>query len=140
MAMCKVNTSLHFNKRTIAGGNREASVETYWVPNTDVYVTDEGLVIKVELAGIRREDLELTADGKRLKISGHRPDDCRGAKCKFQVMEINYGAFESIIEMPPGYDLTRAKAVYQNGFLRIDVPDIPSRPQKTHSVPISNGE
>jgi HSP20 family molecular chaperone IbpA len=37
-------------------------------------------------------------------------------------MEINYGAFEAVIELPKGYDLTQARAAYQNGFLRIDVP------------------
>ncbi|MEO6182785.1 MAG: Hsp20/alpha crystallin family protein [Verrucomicrobiota bacterium] len=100
--------------------SREA--ESHWVPNTDVYAMEGGLVIKVELAGMRREDLELTIEENRLKISGQRPDGCRSPKCKFLVMEINYGAFESVIELPPGYDLTQAKAAYQNGFLRIDVP------------------
>jgi len=37
-------------------------------------------------------------------------------------MEINYGFFESVIELPPGYDLAQAKATYLNGFLRVDVP------------------
>ena len=37
-------------------------------------------------------------------------------------MEINYGPFESVLELPPGYDLGQAKAAYLNGFLRIDVP------------------
>jgi HSP20 family molecular chaperone IbpA len=37
-------------------------------------------------------------------------------------MEINYGAFESIIELPEDYDLPCARASYQKGFLRIDVP------------------
>jgi HSP20 family protein len=96
--------------------------ETHWVPNTDVYVTDGAIIIKVELAGMQRENLELTIDGPRLRISGQRPDGCRPPQCKFLVMEINYGAFESVIELPEGYDLTRAKAAYQNGFLRIDVP------------------
>jgi HSP20 family molecular chaperone IbpA len=44
-------------------------------------------------------------------------------------MEINYGVFESVIELPEGYDLGQAKAAYQNGFLRIDVP------QKKRSAP-----
>lgn len=83
---------------------------------------ENGLVIKVELAGMRREDLELIVEGNRVKISGHRPDGCRAPKCKFLVMEINYGAFETVIELPPGYDLGKARAAYQNGFLRIDVP------------------
>ena len=119
--MCKVSSSLHFVK-THSHSPPEGAGETYWVPNTDVYVTDAGLVIKVELAGMRREDLELVVEGNRVKIAGHRPDGCRPPKCKFLVMEINYGAFETVIELPSGYDLAGARAGYQNGFLRIDVP------------------
>ena len=129
--MHKISSSLHFSKPRVAFAAKES--ETQWVPNTDVYVTDSGVVIKVELAGMRREDLELTIEGNRLRISGQRPDGCRPPKCKFLVMEINYGAFESIIELPVGYDLPQAKAAYQNGFLRIDVPPL-ARVTKTISV------
>ena len=133
--MCKVSSSLHFVKRPLSGSH---SSESYWVPNTDVYASSEGLIIKVELAGMRREDLELVIEGNQIKISGHRPDGCRAPNCKFLVMEINYGAFESVLEVPEGYELTQAKAAYQNGFLRIDVPlkAAKSAPAKI-SVPIS---
>ena len=57
-----------------------------------------------------------------MRIAGNRPDGCRAAKASFLVMEINYGPFESVLELPPGYDLSQAKAAYLNGFLRIDVP------------------
>ena len=89
---------------------------------------------------LRKEDLELTVEGNRLKISGHRPDGCRGPKCTFLVMEINYGAFESVIEVPTGYDMSQAKAAYQNGFLRIDVPELTKSSQKPISVSIPSGE
>ena len=139
MASDRVSTSLSFLKRP-AGGGPESSSETFWVPNTDVYATEGGLVIKVELAGMRKEDLELTVEGNRLKISGHRPDGCRAAKCRFLVMEISYGAFETVIELPPGYDLDRAKAAYQNGFLRVDVPEKVPSPSKPQHVVITSGE
>jgi HSP20 family protein len=126
--MCKVSSSLHFLK-TPAHASSEGDSETGWVPNTDVYVSDGGLVVKVELAGMRREDLELVIEGNRVRIAGCRPDGCRSAKCKFLVMEINYGAFETVIELPKGYDLTQARAAYQNGFLRIDVPAQPATAQ-----------
>ena len=135
MAMCKVSSTLHFSKRSQASNSREG--EAHWVPNTDVYAMEGGLVIKVELAGLRREDLELTIEENRLRISGQRPDGCRSPKCKFLVMEINYGAFESVIELPPGYDLTQAKAAYQNGFLRIDVPVAGELKPKKLSVTIT---
>ncbi|MCI0350021.1 MAG: Hsp20/alpha crystallin family protein, partial [Acidobacteriales bacterium] len=59
-------------------------------------------MIKVELAGMQKEDLELTIDGNRLMISGQRPDGSRASssKCKFLVVEINYGPFECVIEIP----------------------------------------
>jgi HSP20 family protein len=128
--MQKLRSTMQFSKRRLAISKEP---ETHWIPNTDVYLTDGAVVIKVELAGMQRENLELTVDGQRLKIRGQRPDGCRPPKCKFLVMEINYGGFESLIELPDGYDLSRAKAAYQNGFLRIDVP-VGSSPSRSIAV------
>src|SRR6266498_1231042 len=128
----KVNSSLYSWRIGTKDGDKSAT--SHWVPNTDVYVTEDSLVIKVELAGMRKEDLELTVEGSQLTITGHRPDGCRAPKCKFLVMEINYGSFQSVIELPPGYDLSLAKAAYQNGFLRIDVPQAPGAKKKNLSL------
>ncbi len=124
--MQKMTTALQFARRRVVTGKEH---ETHWAPNTDVYATDSGVVIKVELAGMQRENLELTVEGHQLRISGQRPDGCRSPHCKFLAMEINYGAFESIIDVPEGCDLNRGKAVYQNGFLRVDVPFASSSPR-----------
>src|SRR6267143_1209706 len=134
--MCKVNSSLYYAQTSLAGSPPESAGDAHWIPNTDVYVTEGNLVIKVELAGMRKEDLELTVEGNRLMISGQRPDGTRGAKCKFLVMEINYGSFECVIEIPAGYDPGQAIAGYQNGFLQIDVPRAVPAP-KTKLVPVS---
>ncbi len=133
--MCKVNSSLY--SQSLPEARRDAGAQTHWVPNTDVYATDDGLVVKVELAGMRREDLELVVEGNRLLIAGQRPDGCRAPGCKFLVMEINYGAFECVIEIPAGYDLSQARAAYQNGFLRVDVPVVVKPASKTVHVPVS---
>ena len=124
--MQKISTTLQFAKRRLPATKE---YDTHWTPHTDLYATDTGVVIKVELAGMQRENLELTVDGNQLHISGQRPDGCRSPHCKFLVMEINYGAFESVIEVPEGCDLSRGKAVYQNGFLRVDVPFADSSPR-----------
>jgi len=122
--MCKVNSPLYPAGQK-APVRASKSGETHWIPNTDVFVnSDHYLVINVELAGMRRDDLEIALDGNRLVISGQRPDGGRSgtAKCSFLVMEINYGPFECVIEIPGGYELSQAKAAYQNGFLRVEVP------------------
>ena len=97
-----------------------------WVPNTDIYISDDGsLVILVELAGITKENLELTVEQDRLRIRGERPDGGRRIKHEHLAKGLDYGRFESVAEIPPAFDLNRAKASYQNGILRIEVPRRP---------------
>lgn len=138
MAVTKISSSVRLVNHASTVGGREGSANGHWVPNTDVYSTDHGLVIKIELAGMRSENLEITVEGNRLRIAGNRPDGCRAPKCSFLVMEISYGPFESVIELPSGYDLSLAKAAYLNGFLRIDVP-LAVTQSKTIKVPIAGG-
>jgi HSP20 family protein len=139
MAVTKVSSTIHFAPRSSVLGVVSETVTGRWAPNTDIYVTDSGLVIKVELAGMKSDSLEITVEGQRVRISGVRPDCCRAPQCSFLVMEITYGPFETVLDLPTGYDLSRAKAIYVNGFLRIDVP--PARPPQTKvtKVPISEG-
>jgi HSP20 family protein len=139
MALTRVSSTAHFASRGATVGGRGSAVSGHWAPNTDVYATDSGLVVKVELAGMKSDSLEITVEGNRLRIAGNRPDGCRAGKCNFLVMEISYGPFESVLELPPGYDLSRAKAVYLNGFLRIDVPTALRPHSKMTKVPISEG-
>jgi len=138
MAVTKVSSTVHFVSRNSTVSGRGTAAAGHWVPNTDVYSTDDGLVIKVELAGMKSDSLEITVEGNRLRIAGNRPDGCRASKVSFLVMEISYGPFESILELPPAYDLARAKAAYLNGFLRIDVP-VAQPVSKTTKVPIADG-
>lgn len=102
-------------------------------------MTDMGIVVKVELPGMKSENLEITIEGNRLRVAGTRPDGCRPPNCSFLVMEISYGPFETDLELPPGYDLGQAKAVYVNGFLRIEVPKARHSQSKTTKVPIAEG-
>lgn len=139
MAVSNANSTVQNVSRLTAVGGRESAANGHWVPNTDVYMTDSGLVIKVELAGMRSDNLEITVEGSRMRISGDRPDCCRAPNCSFLVMEVNYGPFESVLELPAGYDLNQAKAAYLNGFLRIDVPRTSPPHSKSTKVHISEG-
>jgi HSP20 family protein len=137
MAVTKVSSTLSFIARSPSSGGQETATGR-WTPNTDLYVTDAGLVIKVELAGMKSDSLEISVEGQRLRINGERQDGCRAANCSFLIMEISYGPFEAVLDLPPGYDLTTAKAIYVNGFLRIDVPPAPASTHKPSKG--SNGQ
>jgi HSP20 family protein len=140
MAVTKVSSTVHFVARRPSVSGRGGAASGHWVPNTDVYATDTGLVVKVELPGMKSENLEITVGGRYLRIRGNRPDCCRAAKCSFLVMEINYGPFENEVELPEGYDLSKAKAIYVNGFLRVDVPAARQPHFKTTKVPVAGDD
>ena len=130
MAVTKVSSTLSFIARNPATGAQETATGR-WTPNTDLYMTDSGLVIKAELAGMKSDSLEISVEGQRLRINGERQDNCRAPHCSFLIMEISYGPFEAVLDLPPGYDLGSAKAIYVNGFLRIDVPPLPAANHKS---------
>lgn len=125
MASSKISGAVHFVTTRPKAPMKQAGNGVAWVPNMDVFTHDEGVVVKAELAGIRREDLTLTVEGNRLRIRGMRRDTPRSANSRFLMMEIEYGAFEAAVDLPNGLDLTSARAVYLNGFLRIEFSRAP---------------
>jgi len=88
-----------------------------WRPPTDVYETGDAVVVKVEVAGMREEELEVTLNGRELSIRGVRRDS--GDKLRYQQMEIEYGPFEAEVEVPRAVDYEQLEASYDNGFLMI---------------------
>jgi HSP20 family protein len=86
-------------------------------------------VIKVELAALSKEDIQINIEGQRLTLTGQRTDpDANGSK--FLVLEVNHGQFESVLDVPEEFDLSRARAAYQNGMLRIVAPRRTSGPTR----------
>lgn len=104
-----------------------------WRPPTDVYETDDQIVVKVEIAGMQEEDFSIALESKRLVIRGIRHDPA--AKLAYQQMEILYGYFETDAYLPGAIDTEQIEAIYQNGFLSVFLPK--ARP---HQVPVTSSE
>ncbi|MCD6302483.1 MAG: Hsp20/alpha crystallin family protein [Anaerolineae bacterium] len=96
-----------------------------WRPPTDAYETDEQVVIKVEVAGMREEDFLIELMDRRLVISGVRRDP--GGKRSYQNMEIRYGAFLTELQLGWTVDPDAVDAVYEHGFLYVRLPKAPRR-------------
>jgi HSP20 family protein len=84
----------------------EAGGAMAWRPAADIYRTPEGWVVKLELAGVRKEDVNVVASGSELFISGVRRDKFVEEGWCHHSMEITYSHFERVIELP--CDLSRA--------------------------------
>ena len=97
------------------------SISTDWNPSTDIYQTADGWVIKMELAGIDSEDLEVSTSNRNLSIKGQRKDSFIERNWVHVSMEILYSSFERLIELPSNADLASVKTEYRNGMLIIKV-------------------
>lgn len=99
-----------------------------WSPPTDVYETEEGFVVRLEIAGMREEDFEVAMEASLLTVSGVRPDI--NERRAFHQMEIWFGRFEIAIEIPVPIDVEASLAEYRDGFLMINLPRLDSKQLK----------
>ena len=91
-----------------------------WSPPTDVYETENNYVVRVEIAGMRDEDFEITIENNFLMISGSRPDIPE--RRAYQQMEIRFGKFETVVGIPGPLDFESSHAEYIEGFLTVTMP------------------
>lgn len=104
-----------------------------WRPPTDVYETPEHIVIRVEVAGMREEDFNISLVDRRLIIAGHRaeppliePGNQEGInpseeRLSYQNMEIHYGDFCTEILLNWHVDREAIEATYHQGFLSVRI-------------------
>jgi HSP20 family protein len=91
-----------------------------WDPPTDVYETEDAYIVRMEIAGMREENFDVSIQDDTLYISGHRPDF--PARRAYHQMEIRSGKFANAVTLPGPVDSDRALAEYQDGFLTITLP------------------
>jgi len=99
-----------------------------WSPPTDVYETERDYVVRVEVAGMREEDFDISFEDKFLTINGNRPDVPE--RRAYQQMEIRFGKFETVVGIPGPIDLKASRADYKEGFLTVTLPK--AKPNQIH--------
>ena len=91
-----------------------------WRPPTDVYETQDAIVVRVEIAGMREDDFTIELDGRYLLIRGVRADVTE--RRSFYQMEIRYGEFSTEVELPAPVIAAEVQAEYNHGLLRVNLP------------------
>lgn len=109
---------------------------TGFSPNVDVYYCGDPqrAVVKVDLAGINLDDIGIEVSGRHLAILGERPVQETEGRV-YQQVEIPSGPFRRVVELQVEVDAERAKATYDDGVLRIDLP-LRDPAETTRRVPI----
>jgi len=90
-----------------------------WVPPASVYANESTLVITVELAGVRREDVSVTAVSGQLVVQGQRRPPVPDGELQPMFVEQAWGPFERCFALPAWCDPDRIEANYDQGVLEI---------------------
>ena len=88
-----------------------------WTPPIDLYETQKEIVLEVDLAGVKPENIQFHLSGQILKLVGIREDTSGiGTRC-YEIMEIERGSFERIVELPKKVAEEKISAEYHDGVL-----------------------
>ena len=101
-----------------------------WVPNADVFARDQDLVIRMELAGVAPEDIDVSFHENTLTVSGERGKDVD--EVSFYVHERFYGIFRRSMTLPAGVNEGDISAEFYNGLVEITVENgaVSSEPRR----------
>ena len=92
-----------------------------WCPAADVYRIDDGWIVKVDLAGVCADDLEIELDQSSIRIRGCRRDTFYQEGYSYHQMEITYSRFEKIIQFPCSIEAASLAHDYRDGFLIVNL-------------------
>jgi HSP20 family protein len=105
-------------------------------PQLDCFRSEDPatFTVLVDIAGVKPDTVEVTTAERSLVISGvRRRDECGGRT--YQQMEIEYGPFQRVVQLPDDADVSAAEATYEQGLLRIVIPIAKPAPRE-RPVPI----
>ena len=109
---------------TAFGG--EALAQGAWMPPVDIYETaEQDVIVKVDLPGLKRDEIKVTFENQVLSIEGQRqatPENVEGGQNRAHRLERSHGPFRRSFTLPATVDAARVDASYQDGVLVVKLP------------------
>jgi HSP20 family protein len=112
-------------------------VDGKWTPRVDIFEEGNELVVKAELPGVKKEDMEVTLEGDTLIIRGERKQEKEVKEDHYYRKESSYGSFSRQFTVPAGITSADIKASYKDGILEVRLPK-PAQPESAKTtIPVS---
>jgi HSP20 family protein len=105
-------------------------------PPTDVFATEDRVVVRMDLPGVNPDDVDASCQGRTLVVNGRR-DFPHGESVRFVQRGTFYGQFTSRVELGERLDLSNVSARYDNGVLEIVIPYVPE--EQPRRIQIDSG-
>lgn len=104
-------------------GHEDVTSRGNWLPPVDIYETDQHeLVLRAELPGLRRDDIDVTVEDNVLTLRGERRHDEQVKESQYHRAERAYGAFSRSFTLPATIDGNQVRAEYRDGMLTVTLP------------------
>lgn len=115
---------------------RPLSAEMAWVPPVDMIEKEDKFEVKVELPGIKKEDIDISVTGNTLTIKGERKAETEVKEEEYYCCERSYGNFFRSLTIPASVDTDKIEAKYKDGILEIELPKSPEVTPKKIDVKV----
>jgi HSP20 family protein len=103
-------------------GRQQRTQQTQWAPALDVVQDGGDLLIRAELPGVKREDVEITLHERVLTISGERRAEEQREGSGYYVRERRHGSFRRSLVLPHDVEEGQVSAQFEDGVLEVRVP------------------
>jgi HSP20 family protein len=101
---------------------RRPAAPAPWAPRVDVFEKDGNLLVKAELPGVKKEDIQVTLEGNDLAIRGERHEEREVKEEDYYRCERSYGSFYRRLPLPFETTAEQIKAGFSDGVLEITIP------------------
>ncbi len=106
-----------------------------WFPAVDVFEDKDNLLVKAELPGLKKEDIQISLDNGNLTLSGERKQEEKHQDADVYRSERWVGRFHRSVSLPCRVDAEKIKATYNDGVLTVTLPK--AEDAKPKQIPIS---
>jgi HSP20 family protein len=100
----------------------------------DLSETEEEVVVKDSLPGVKSDDIQISVTGDTLTVKGETQADQEDKQQNFYRRERRFGAFQRSFTLPAKVDADQARASFENGVLTLQLPKVPEVRPKTIEV------
>ncbi len=107
-------------------------------PTVDVFEEGADVVVKAELPGMQKEDIDVKLTDDTITISGEKKKEEKVEKKNYYHIERSYGSFSRAFSLPSEVQTDKAKAQFKHGVLEVRVPKTEEAKQKEKKVAISD--
>jgi HSP20 family protein len=119
------------------GASGTGNLMTGWAPQIEVVQRGDEIVVRADLPGLDREDVDVEINEGMLSISGERRQESRDEREGFIRSERSYGSFYRAIPLPESVNPEEIQATFRNGVLEVTIPVPEDQQQRRRRIPVT---